>query len=98
MADKQSNTEGLGVWFPKAKLNAPSTAAELVEHHPGRARVHVVVPIEPAHRIGTAIHVVDKIITDHDRGVILGPIYVQGPTSLRSIVRVIFAVRGNVRA
>ncbi len=35
----------LGVRFPKAKLNTASTAAELVEHHPGCARVHGVVPI-----------------------------------------------------
>jgi hypothetical protein len=50
----------LGVRFPKAKLNTLSTAAELVEHHPGRARVHGVVPVEPADRIERAILVVDK--------------------------------------
>ena len=35
----------LGVQFPKTKLNTTSTAAELVEYHPGRAGVHGVVPI-----------------------------------------------------
>src|ERR1039458_4861652 len=57
----------LGVRFPKAKLNAPSTTAELVEHHSGRAGVHGVVPKEPADRIGRAIHVVDIIILNLDR-------------------------------
>src|SRR6266550_5691650 len=41
----------LGVRFPKAKLNTPSTAAELVKHNQGRASVHGVVPIEPTKRI-----------------------------------------------
>lgn len=68
----------LSVRSPKAKFNTPSTAAVLVEHHRGRARVHGVVPIEPAHRIESAIHFVDTNITDHDRGVILGPIFGHG--------------------
>src|ERR1039458_6992555 len=57
----------LGVQFPKTKLNTTSTAAELVEYHPGRAGVHGVVPKEPADRIGRAIHVVDAIILNLDR-------------------------------
>jgi len=47
----------LGVRFPKAELDTPSTAAELVEYHRGRASVHGVVPIEPTKRIERAIHV-----------------------------------------
>jgi hypothetical protein len=56
----------LGVRFPKAKLNTLSTAAELVEHHSGRARVHGVVPIEPADRRKRAILVVDTNILNLD--------------------------------
>ena len=52
----------LGVGFPKPELHTPSTAAELVEHHPCRACVHGVVPEEPAKRIAGAIHVADTII------------------------------------
>ncbi|MGH6741321.1 MAG: hypothetical protein ACREDY_20255, partial [Bradyrhizobium sp.] len=52
----------LGVWFPPTKLNTLGTAAERVEHHLGRARVHRIVSIEPAHGIECAIHVVDTII------------------------------------
>ena len=58
----------LDVRFPKAKLDTPSTAAELVEYHRGRASVHRVVPIEPAERIERAIHVVDTTTLNHDRG------------------------------
>src|ERR1039458_7298441 len=68
----------LGVRFPKAALYTVSTAAELVEHHPGRARVHGIVPVKPAHRIGSAIHVVDIIIHD-DRVAILDPIFGHDP-------------------
>ena len=57
----------LGVRFPKAKLNTPSTAAELVEHHRGLAPVHGVVPKEPADRIERAIGVVDTDILNLDR-------------------------------
>src|ERR1035437_2381159 len=57
----------LGVQFPTTKLNTTSTAAELVEYHPGRAGVHGVVPKEPADRIGRAIYVVDIIILNLDR-------------------------------
>ena len=35
--------------------------------------MHAVVPIEPAKRIASAIHVVDTIIHDHDRVAILDP-------------------------
>ena len=68
-------TEGLGVGFPKAALYTVSAAAELVEHHPGRARVHSVVPIEPPHRVESAIHVVDTIVHDNDRVAILNSIF-----------------------
>src|SRR5450759_1062599 len=57
----------LGVRFPKAALYTVSTAAELVEYHPGRAGVHGVVPKEPADRIVRTIHVVDAIILNLDR-------------------------------
>ena len=71
-----SHTHGptLGVRFPKAKLDTPSAAAELVEHHPDRASVHGVVPIEPADRIKCTIDVVDTIIRDLDPVVIFDPI------------------------
>jgi len=59
--------------------------------------VHAIVPIEPAHRIGSAIHVVDAIITDNDGGVNLGPIFAHGLTFPRSIDRGIIGVRDNVR-
>ena len=52
----------LGVWFPPTKLNTLGTTPELVEHHPGRARVHRVVPKKPAHGIERAVYVVDTII------------------------------------
>jgi hypothetical protein len=68
----------LGVRFPKAKLNTPSTPPELVERHRGRARVHGVVPIEPAKRSERAIHVVDTIIRNHDRLAIHYPIFGHG--------------------
>jgi hypothetical protein len=61
----------LGVWFPKAKLDALCAAAELVEHHPGRARMHGVVPKEPADRIECAILVVDTNIINPDPVLIL---------------------------
>jgi hypothetical protein len=73
-----SYTEGLGVWFPKAELNAVSTATELVEHHPDRAGVHAVVSVKPAKRIASAINVVDKIIYDNDRVAILNSIFGHG--------------------
>ena len=38
-----------------------STAAEIVEHHPGRALVHGIMPIERAKRIENAIHVINTI-------------------------------------
>ena len=70
-----SNTRRLDVGSPKAKFNTANTAAELVEHHRGRARVHSVVPIEPAKRIERAIPAVDTIIRDHDRVVIVYPVF-----------------------
>jgi hypothetical protein len=75
---RRSNTEGLGVGFPKAALYTVSAAAELVEHHPGRARVHSVVPIESPHRVESAIHVVDTIIHDNNRVAILNSIFGHG--------------------
>jgi hypothetical protein len=80
----------LGVRFPKAKPNTPSTAAELVEHHPGRARVHGVVPVEPADRIERSILVVDTIIINLDPVLILDPISGNGQISrarLRNFAR-----------
>jgi hypothetical protein len=77
----------LGVRFPKAKLNTLSTAAELVEHHPGCARVHGVVPIEPADRIERAILVVDTFILALDPVVIPDPIFGHGPIAAHSIDR-----------
>jgi hypothetical protein len=64
-----------------------STAAELVEHHPGRAGVHGVVPIEPAERFASAIHVIDTISLNHDQVAILDLIFGNGLISLRSIDR-----------
>jgi len=74
----------LGVWFPPSKLNTLSAAPELVEHHPGRARVHRVVPKEPAYGIGRAIYVVDKIINPNLIA-ILGPIFGHALISPRKI-------------
>ena len=67
----------LGVWFPPTKLNTLGTPPELVEHHPGRARVHRVVPKEPAHGIERAVYVVDTIINP-DLVAILDPIFGHG--------------------
>lgn len=44
-----------------------STTPELVEHHPGRARVHSIVPKEPTDRIEHAIQIVDTIILNLNR-------------------------------
>ena len=71
----------LCVRFPPTKLNTHSAAPEFVEHHPGRARVHRVVPKEPAYGIERAIHVVDTIINPNLIA-ILGPIF--GHTSIRT--------------
>jgi hypothetical protein len=51
-----------GVRSPKAKLNAPGTAPERVEHHRGPAVVHRDVSIEPADGIARAINIVDTIV------------------------------------
>ena len=59
--DGRTVMSALGVRFPEAKPHTVSTAPELVEHHPDGARVHAVVPIEPAKRIERAIHIVDFI-------------------------------------
>jgi hypothetical protein len=59
----------------KTKLHAVSTAAELVEHHPGRAGVHAVVSVEAAKRIESAIHDVDTIVLNLDRIAILDLIF-----------------------
>ncbi len=67
------------------RVNTPSTAAELVEHHPGRARVHGIVPIEPAKRIERAIHVVNTIILNNDWVAILYLIFGHGLISPCSI-------------
>jgi hypothetical protein len=55
---------GLGVRIPISELNTVSTATELIEHHRYRARVHVVVPIEPTKWIEHAIRFVDTTILD----------------------------------
>jgi|tagenome__1003787_1003787.scaffolds.fasta_scaffold20657823_2 hypothetical protein len=52
----------LGVRHPKSELNTISTAAELVEHHPGRARVHGDMPIKPTDRIKRGILLIDRNI------------------------------------
>ena len=52
----------LCVRFPRTKFNTLSAALKLVEHHPGRARVHRVVSKEPAYGIERAIYVIDTII------------------------------------
>ena len=67
-----------GVWFPPTKLNTLSTTPELVEDHPGRARVHRVVPKKPAHGIERAVYVVDTIINP-DLVATLNPIFGHGP-------------------
>jgi hypothetical protein len=72
---QRSTTEGLGVWFPEAARYTVSTATELVEQHRGRARVHSIVPIEPAKRSVRAIHLVDTIIHDNDRVAIVNSIF-----------------------
>lgn len=64
----------LCVRFPPTKFNTLSAAPELVEHHPGRARMHRVVPKEAAHRIERAIYVIDTIINPNQIA-ILGPIF-----------------------
>jgi hypothetical protein len=65
----------LSVRFPKAALYTVSTAAELIEHHRGRTRVHAVVPIEPSEGTDSAIDVVDTIIHDNDRVAIINSIF-----------------------
>ncbi len=77
----------LGVRFPKAKFNTVGTAAELVEHHPGRAPVHGVVPKEAADRIEHAIHFVNTIFLNNDWVAILYPIFGHGLISPCSIDR-----------
>ena len=74
--------KGLGVRFPKAELYTVSTAAELVERHPDGACVHAIVPVEPAKRIASAIHVVDTIIRNHNRVAILNFIFGHGLISM----------------
>jgi len=64
--------------FQKPSLTHFRTAAELVEHHPGRARVHGVVPVESADRIEREILVVDAIILYFDPVLILDPIFGHG--------------------
>jgi hypothetical protein len=56
--------EGLGVRLPISELNTISTATELIEHRRYRARVHVVVPMEPTKWIEHAIGFVDTTILD----------------------------------
>ena len=70
----------LGVRFPKAKLNTPSTAAELVEHHSGRSHVHGVVPKASADRIERAILLVDTNILNLDLVLIIDLIFGRGLT------------------
>lgn len=71
----------LDVRFPKSKLHTVSTATELVERHPGCARVHGVVPKEAADRIEHAIHVVDTVILNVDPvAAILDPIFGHNPS------------------
>jgi hypothetical protein len=72
--DRLVNGPTLGVRFPNAKLNTLRTAAELIEHYLGRARVHGVVSVESADRIERAILVVDTIILNLDPVLILDPI------------------------
>jgi len=97
----------LGVRFPKTKFNTVSTATELVERHPGRSRVHAVVPIEPAKRIASAIHVVDTIVLNLHRLVVPDPISGHGLISPRSFDRrfslclaapVIYSITGGHRS
>ena len=47
---------------PKAKLSIPGTAAELVEQHARRARVHGVVSKKPADGVERTIRLVDTIL------------------------------------
>jgi hypothetical protein len=79
--DAHREVAGLGVWFPEAKFNTLRAAAELVEHHARRARVHGVVPKEPAHRIMCAILVVDTNIINPDLVLIVAPIFGHGRIS-----------------
>jgi hypothetical protein len=74
-----------------------STAAELVEHHPGRASVHGIVPIETAKRIERAIQAVDTIIRNHDRVAIHYPIFGHGlisPGYFTAVSRTLWGYRG----
>jgi hypothetical protein len=74
----------LCVRFPKAKPDTLRTAAELVEHHRGRARVHRVVPVKSAYGIERTIYVVDTIINPHLIA-ILDPIFCHGLICPRKI-------------
>jgi hypothetical protein len=49
--------------------------------------VHAVVPIEPAKRIASAIHVVDTVIFNYDLVAIIDPIICHSLNSHRSIER-----------
>lgn len=75
----------LGVQLPKAKLRTLGTAAELIKHHSGRARVHGVVPKESPYRIERAILIVDANIINLDPVPNPDPIFRHGPISLSSI-------------
>lgn len=71
----------LSVRFPEAKCNTLSTATELVEHHPGCAPMHSIMPIEPTNRIERAIQVVDANVINTN----LVPVFI--PISGRGLTR-----------
>jgi hypothetical protein len=68
----------LGVRFPKAKLDTLGTPTILVEHHPRRARMHGIMPIEPTDRIKYVIRVIDTKIINANVGFILASILGHG--------------------
>jgi hypothetical protein len=77
-------THPLGVRLPKAKLNAPRTAPERVEHHRAPAIVHRDVSIPSADGIERAINIVDTIINANPVA-IFDPIFGHGLICLRTI-------------
>jgi hypothetical protein len=82
------NTEfvaALCVRCPLSILNAIGAATKLVEHHWGRARVHVLVSVEATKRIERTIYIVDTIIRNIDWGAVIDLIFGQWTLPLKSV-------------